>query len=326
MALSLATVLGNDFRYMQSSHRVPGPTGDLKTVITTPPGASVGTVVMIHGDGPIDATHGGLYAPWFEAAADAGFATVSWSKPGVAGSAGNWEHQSMEDRADEVEAVLSWLATEGAAPSDHVVLWAASQGGWVFPRVAQKRPEVEGVVAVGTAINWLTQGRYHLDAELDAAGADAATREEAIAVSDRVRSLLRDGAEYAEYLAAMDDLGQEEVMTADRWTFAGTNLEEDATEDLHRLAARDLSVVLLAGDHDLNVDTAETERVYRDALGEDLSVERFDAPHSLARPIMESTPAIGAATAIVWPRALTAPGVLEAYTDALNTMRQNWAP
>lgn len=65
------------------------------------------------------------------------------------------------------------------------------------------------------------------------------------------------------------------------------------------------------------MDVDETERVYRDALGPALTVSRFDGAHSLARPVMEDSEALGLVTGVMWPRALLAPGVLEDYRSFL---------
>ncbi|MCR6689126.1 alpha/beta fold hydrolase [Cellulomonas sp.] len=311
--LTVATVAGNDFRLTTAEVSIPGPQGTLAGVVAQPEeGGARGLVVMIHGDGPVEATQDGLYTPWFEAAADAGFATLSWSKPGVGGSQGSWLEQSMADRAAEVEAVLDWARTQPDLPAGPVVLWAASQGGWVFPRVVADRPEVAAVVAVGTAVDWRRQGRFHLLAGLADRGADAAQTAREVAESDRVLALLERVAPYDEYARSTTD-----PMPADRWGFVLRNFRADATPELHAVAERGVPVHLMVGSHDRNVDVAETERVYRAALGDLLSVATFDAPHTLARPVVEDVAAVGVLTAVVRPRALLAPGVLDDYREWL---------
>jgi hypothetical protein len=87
----------------QSGHTLHG-------VLTTPRDgrARHGLVVYIHGDGPVDATHEDGYKPMWEANARAGYASLSWHKPGVAGAPGDWLGQSMADRADEAAAAIAW--------------------------------------------------------------------------------------------------------------------------------------------------------------------------------------------------------------------------
>lgn len=313
-------LVGNSFRFTREPVTIPGRHGDLAGVLTLPPdGTAHGLVVMVHGDGPVEATQDGLYAPWFEGAADAGFATLSWSKPGVGGSDGDWLAQSMNDRAAEVATALDWAHQRDDVPTGTIVLWGASQAGWVLPKVTRVRADVDAVVAVGPAINWLRQGRHHLLAELEHDGADAQERDRAVEESDRTRELLERGASYEEYLAATTSA---EPMSAQRWGFALRNVGADATDDLAAAATREIPVHLMVGTHDRNVDVDETERVYRSIFGPLLTVERVDGAHSLARTVMEDNDAVGLTTGVLWPRALLAPRAIDDYSRFLSTLGQ----
>ncbi len=310
LVTSIALV-GNSFRFTQRAVTIPGLDGDLAGVLTLPDdGTARGLVVMVHGDGPVEATQNGLYAPWFEAAADAGFATLSWSKPGTGGSDGDWLAQSMDDRAAEVSAALDWAQGDDDVPTDTVVLWGASQAGWVLPKITSAREDIDGVVAVGTAINWLRQGRFNLLAQLEHDAAGPQERELAITESDQTRGLLERGGSYEEYLASTTSL---DPMTEERWGFVQRNFDADATEDLIASAARAIPVHLMAGTHDRNVDVAETESTYRSIFGSSLTVTLVDGAHSLARPLMEDNDLVGVLTGIIWPRALLAPGTTSDY-------------
>ena len=317
LALGLLVVVGNDYRIEEERITVPVPGGTLDAVVAHPQGTAHGLVVLVHGDGAVEATHDGLYRPWFEAAADAGFATLSWSKPGVGGSSGNWLSQSMDERAAEVSRVLDWAAAQPDLPTGTTVLWGASQAGWVLPEVVRSRSDVDAVVAVSPAVNWLRQGRFNLLAELDHDGADAAARQEAIAASDRTRALLESGADHARYLARTTEA---RPVDAERWGFVLRNFRADATADLEAAAARHVPVLLQLGSQDRNVDVEETEATYRRILGDDVRVARFRAAHSMARPAVEESDALGLLTAAVRPRELLAPGVLATYRDFLGAL------
>lgn len=309
-------LVGNSYRFEQRAVTIPGPEGDLAGVLTLPPeGPARGLVVMVHGDGPVEATHDGLYSHWFEGAADAGFATLSWSKPGVAGSDGDWLSQSMSDRADEVSAAIDWAHASDDVPTGTIVLWGASQAGWVLPKITRDRGDIDGVVAVGTAVNWLRQGRFNLLAELEHDGANAQERERAIAESDRTRTLLERGASYEEYLASTTST---DPMTEARWAFVQRNVDSDATSDLVASASRPIPVHLMTGTHDRNVDVDESEKTYRSIFGSSLTVTHVDGAHSLARPVMEDNDLVGLLAATVWPRALLAPGVIDDYEAFLS--------
>lgn len=268
-----------------------------------------GLVVYVHGDGPVDATHDDGYKPMWEANAKAGYASLSWDKPGVAGAPGDWLDQSMDDRADEAAAAIAWARARPDIDADRIGLWGASQAGWVLPKVAAKTP-VSFVIAVSPAINWLQQGRYNLLAELRADGASAERIKSEVARSDRTRQLLRGHAPFEEYVRAMG--GDADGMTAARWGFIAKNHTADATHDLRAL--RGVPVLLTLADHDINVDIADTERVYRKVLGAGgaLRVERYeDATHSLVKQSLEQSELKLTATALFSPRSLFAEGFLD---------------
>ncbi|MFF1544754.1 alpha/beta hydrolase family protein [Streptomyces sp. NPDC058291] len=268
-----------------------------------------GLVVYLHGDGPVDATHDDGYKPMWEANAKAGYASLSWDKPGVAGAPGDWLDQSMDDRADEAAAAIAWARARPDIDGDRIGLWGASQAGWVLPKVAAKTL-VSFVIAVSPAINWLQQGRYNLLAELRADGASAARIKGAIARSDATRRLLKRQAPFEEYVSSMQ--GDTDGMTADRWRFISKNYTADATQNLRAL--RGVPVLLALAGHDINVDTADTERVYRKTLdaGGTLTVKRYpDAAHSLLKHSIEQSDLKTTLTALFSPRKLFAEGFLD---------------
>ncbi|MEU2549030.1 alpha/beta hydrolase [Streptomyces roseolus] len=277
-----------------------------------------GLVVYVHGDGPVDATHDDGYKPLWEANAKAGYASLSWDKPGVAGAPGNWLDQSMDDRADETAAAVAWARARPDIDGDRIGLWGASQAGWVLPKVAAKT-HVSFVVAVSPAINWLRQGRYNLLAELRADGASADRIRAAIAKSDTTRRLLERHATFEEYLKTTG--GDADGMTAGRWGFISENYTADATRDLRAL--RDVPVLLALAGHDVNVDTAETERVYREVLaaGGALTAKRYpDATHSFLRRSVEQSDVKTTLTALFSPRSLFADGFLDDQRQFLEAL------
>ncbi|MEV0588059.1 alpha/beta hydrolase [Nonomuraea sp. NPDC050310] len=283
----------------------------LKGVLATPRDGRKqhGLVVYIHGDGPVDATHADGYKPLWEANAKAGYASLSWDKPGVAGAPGDWLGQTMDDRADEAAAAIAWARTRPDIDGDRIGLWGASQAGWVLPKIAARTP-VSFVIAVSPAINWLRQGRYNLLAELRADGASPARIQAEVTRSDTVRRLLRRGASFAEFVTAMG--GEANGMTAGRWGFIAKNHTADATRDLPAL--RGIPVLLVLAGHDVNVDIADTERGYRQALdpGGALTVRHFpDATHSLLKQSVEQSDLLVTLTALLAPRSLFADGFLD---------------
>lgn len=253
-----------------------------------------GLVVFVHGDGPVDATHESFYRPMWESFARVGYASLSFSKPGIGGSQGDWLDQSMDDRADETLAAVAWARGRPDIDGHRIGLWGSSQAGWVLPKVAARDRQLQFVIAVSPAVNWLRQGRYHLLAELDAEQKDAALRRR-----EATLSLLERGASFGEYRAT-GDVGD---MTPARWSFIAKNFRSDATADLRAMSGTPLLLVL-AG-HDVNVDVAETEAVYRELLPEEtLSVAHYPgATHALVDDVASWRLTL---TAIFAPRLLYA--------------------
>ncbi|MFE6052581.1 alpha/beta hydrolase family protein [Kitasatospora sp. NPDC056446] len=298
---------------------ITGGRQPLHGVLARPTGRQgpYGLVVFVHGDGPTDATHDTFYRPLWEAMAEAGYATLSWDKPGVAGAPGNWLDQSIQDRADETLAAVAWARTRPGIDPARIGLWGASQAGWVMPRAARQSADVKFVIAVAPAINWLRQGRYNLLAGLAARHASPEETAAAIARSDRTRAALAAGRSFEQYRA---DGGDTDGLTPERWEFDKRNHLSDATEDL---AAVRVPVHLVLGGRDTNVDSDDTEAGYRRLLTApgQLRVQRLrDATHemlpeSVARSGLRST-----FLAIAAPRSLFAPGYLDGIREFLASL------
>lgn len=261
-----------------------------------------GVVVFVPGDGTDDA--GPETLPVWEALARAGYATVTWDKPGVRTSTGNWLDQSMDDRADEVIDVLDALADRPDVDVTDIGVIGASQGGWVIPLVAE-RIDVDFLVAWSTAISWTEQGRYFTERRLDGVDPELAERVRQASRSERGDTYRQ----YIQWYGALDPDVRSffAEMTEDRWSFVMRNQHLDARDTLH--AMRGTPVLLLLGEDDTNVDVDHTERVYREILGGPcLEVIRYPgADHALLdRDGFSLT-----ITAIFRPRAIFADGLLD---------------
>lgn len=106
--------------------------------------------------------------------------------------------------------------------------------------------------------------------------------------------------------------GDTDGMTADRWGFISRNYTADATRDLRAL--RGVPVLLALAGHDVNVDTADTERTYRSVLdaGGELRVRHYpEATHSLLKQSVERSDLKITLTALFAPRSLFADGFLD---------------
>lgn len=307
-------MVANDFAIRKERLTIPGSAQPLQATLALPKEGKgpFGLVVFVHGDGAANATRDGFYEPIWESFANAGYASLSWDKPGTSGAQGNWLDQSMHDRAAEAEAAIDWARQRADIDPRRIGMWGISQAGWVVPEVAAHRPELQFVILVGAAVNWLRQGEYNLLAELR--HRDASESEITAALNRRNARLqsLRDNASYEQYLAAHDD---SDPMSADRWNFVLKNYRSDVTEFLPQIT---VPVLLVLGDDDLNVDVDETEQVYRRVLPPPrLTVRRYpNASHNIVRAGLDNDQSWRSVVVAVFaPRSLYAPG----YLDDLRT-------
>jgi uncharacterized protein len=301
----------NDFAIREQRVTIPGPQQPLDGVLALPKSGNgpFGLVVFVHGDGPADATRDSFYRPIWESFARAGYASLSWNKPGIDGAPGNWLNQSMRDRAAEVTAAIDWARGRSDIDPRRIGGWGISQAGWVLPEVAAQQPTMQFVILVGVAVNWLRQGEYNLRAELRARNAPESELATALARRNRTNQLLRDNAGYDRYVAAGID---SPPMSADRWGFVARNYLSDISPALPQIR---IPVLLDLGEGDLNVDVTETERVYRELVRPDLlTVQTYPhASHSIARENLDNDRDSVASflVAVFAPRQIYAPGYLD---------------
>ncbi|WP_255801932.1 alpha/beta hydrolase family protein [Mycobacteroides abscessus] len=300
----------NDFAIREEQLTIPGSVQPLHATLALPKGGNgpFGLVVFIHGDGPADATRNGFYKPIWESFAKAGYASLSWNKPGIDGAAGNWLDQSMHDRATEAEAAIRWARGRGDIDPRRIGMWGISQGGWVVPEVAAHAPDLQFVILVGAAVNWLRQGEFHTRAVMQHHGASESDITAALDRHNATLQPLRGNATYAQYLAAQTD---PKPMSADRWNFVRKNYLADVTGMLPQVK---VPVLLALGDEDLNVDVNETERIYRQLLPpQQLTVQRYPhASHNIVKAALDNDQNWRSTlVALFAPRSLYAPGYLE---------------
>lgn len=318
LACVVALVLGaggwvmyaNDFAIRTQRLTIPGSTEPLEATLALPQHGDgpFGLVVFVHGDGAANATRDGFYEPIWESFAKAGYASLSWNKPGVDGAPGNWLNQSMHDRAAEAEAAIDWARQRTDIDPRRIGMWGISQGGWVIPEVAAHQPELQFVILVGVAINWLRQGKYNLLAELRRRRASGSEIDAALSRREKSLQPLRENATYQQYLASQQD---SDPMSADRWNFVYKNYRSDVTDTLPQVK---VPVLLALGDEDLNVDVDETEQVYRRALPpQQLTVQRYPkASHNIVKADLDNDQSWRSTMVAVFsPRSLYAPGYLD---------------
>ncbi|MFC9709012.1 alpha/beta hydrolase family protein [Paenibacillus sp. NPDC056933] len=308
----------NSFDMDERTVEIDTPQGKLTGVLTLPENYSgkVGLVLFIHGDGPIDATHDDGYKPLWERLAALGYASLSLDKRGIGGSEGNWLDQSMDDRVEEAEQALAWARQQPAIDANRIGVWGASQAGWVIPKLAGKE-RLAFSILVSPAINWLSQGEYNTRSQMAKEGRSLDEIEKQVNDDNRIKNLLKAGSSYEEYISVA---GQKDAMSRERWKFVSQNYIADATNDIENFSS---PVLLMLGDHDINVDVKETETVYRAHVSpsELLRVKVLpDTEHSMLTTSTADSPTRALLISLFAPRNITAKGYMDEIADFLQNI------
>src|SRR5262249_1477770 len=149
-------------------------------------------IAFVLGSGPADRAYYGMAPHLWRHFARRGFACLSWDKPGVGKSTGDFNAQSFRDRADEALSAVRFLRGRAGGWKDRVGLWGHSQGGAVAPLAASLSGEVAFLIEVGGSqvIAW-QQDIFRVEAELRADRHPEAEIREAVAFARMRMGLIR---------------------------------------------------------------------------------------------------------------------------------------
>jgi pimeloyl-ACP methyl ester carboxylesterase len=258
-------------------------------------------IVMILGSEGHDRDYGGVGPALGRHFSKAGFACLTWDRPGVGRSTGNYNKQTFRDRADEALAAVRFLrGRKGIRPSQ-IGLWGHSQGGMIAPLAASLFGEVAFLIEVsgwqGPA--W-KQDPARVEAELRAAGFPEADVEQAVAFARKRMDLIRGTGPYSDLEKAQNAVKAlpwfPSVHFCDcvRFEAARGTVANDSTDWWSRVRC---PVLVLYGDRDVSSGRPEPliaiiRRGLAAAGNNDVTVRIFpDADHSLCRvPSATRTP------------------------------------
>ena len=201
-------------------------------------GARHPSIVIVHGSGAVDRFGAdGTLHPIISHFTASGYAVLSYDKPGVGDSAGDWLRQTFEDRAAETVAATRFLAAHPAVDSTRIGLWGISQGGWVGPLAAVLAPdEISFLIVVSaSAMSPCAQFEHQLRTEMTRDGFDDGQIAAALALSARRTAALSAGVPGAEILAA-----ESEALRAEPW-YRYCRAEADELEFVRPIWQFDLS-------------------------------------------------------------------------------------
>ncbi|MCG7547482.1 alpha/beta hydrolase [Pseudoalteromonas sp. Of7M-16] len=253
--------------------------------------ASDPIVIFVHGDGAMDSTAKSFYIPIIESLAAKNIATFSWDKPGIGKSQGNWLSQSMKDRATEVRDAIQYLRVAGYQ-QNQIGLLGFSQASWVFANL-HSESQINFMVLVGGAANWLSQSQYSMWIRLVDEGKisvdDAAALERINLLSAAEYQLIKAG--YDHYLSAalhQDPYMPEPIKDEARFNFVRKNIDADVFEGFSKL---NFPMLAIYGDSDVHVDIEHSQVEFAHAFASSTqpyaSLEQVtihNATHGLMKP------------------------------------------
>lgn len=154
--------------------RIPAAGFTLAGTVTKPQGASgpLPAVVLIGGSGATDRDGFAAGIPIIGQIArdlvDAGFLVVRYDKRGVGQSGGRTEAVLLQDFAEDVRAIVSWLRDRDDVDDRRIGLVGHSEGAWVAMTVASRDDRVKAIaLAAAPAMTGaelvLEQQRHALD-------------------------------------------------------------------------------------------------------------------------------------------------------------------
>ncbi|MEK4746290.1 alpha/beta hydrolase [Niallia sp. FSL W8-0177] len=302
IALILLVIIGcflyeNSYDMLEKEVTIKTEQGTLVGYLALPKTENKGVVIFVHGDGAQNATQDGGYKPLMERFAKHGFASISWNKLGVGGSSGDWLNQSMDDRAREVEEVIEWAKGQKTFNAEKIIIWGASQAGWVIPKVLKNREDITASILVAPAINWDRQGQYYTMMKMKRE--DRTNQEISSELNKDIEEseMIKTGISYEEYKQKTGDSS----MSKERYTFVQKNISSDATEDLKNINSL---IFLILAEKDENVDSEETEKIYRGLLSEkQLNVKTIPkVGHSMINPALANSELLINLSAIIAPK------------------------
>ncbi|HEX5944230.1 MAG TPA: alpha/beta fold hydrolase [Anaerolineales bacterium] len=121
-----------------------------------------------------------------------GIAVLVFDRRGSGASEGDFATADFEDLANDVIAVVEYLQSRPDITPNKIGLHGTSQGAWIAPIAAARKPDIACVVAVSASgVSPADQMNYGVAFHLERAGFDLAVAEEAIRLRDLVNAYFR---------------------------------------------------------------------------------------------------------------------------------------
>jgi len=271
----------NPYEVVELNFKNKKNTLDGKLILPSKRYDNVPVMIFVHGDGAMPYDAYGYYNSLWRALAKKGIASYSWSKAGVDDSSGNWQNQSMDDRAEEVISAISMLKEYKEINISKVGLIGFSQAGWVLPKVAKKSSLHDIIVLISPAVNWMEQGEFNSRNRLSKRGFSELEIKNILSENTKQTSLLSK-LSYSEYLLSVKEGSS--AISEDRFQFIKLNWQSDSQQELKNIKTPLLAVF---GKDDENINITNSINIYKSELvsnNKDMSIKVFDnAQHALLK-------------------------------------------
>lgn len=268
-------------------------------------------ILIVHGSGGTDVMkgNGGFNSSYDEmrtAFRAAGIATAVWDKAGSWCSEGGYKVGTpLIERTDETVAAFDHLKRREDVDPARIGIWAISEGGWVAPMTAVRRPEVAFLIMVSSpGRDAPSETQYFAFNRLTQLGVGKSEAEQAVAVLRRAYAIAAAGASHEEFLSAIEPLEKYPVfaeelritetpeMKTSPEAAAGYRTNQLARDYLLRadtyLAQLRQPTLAIYGDQDIQVDWRTSVPVYTESFAKahnrDLTIKIYPgAGHNLYR-------------------------------------------
>jgi uncharacterized protein len=151
------------------------------------------TILLVAGSGPVDRdeTVAGIpiFAQLAAALAERGFMVVRYDKRGIGQSGGRIETVTLQDYADDVVAIVKWLAKRDDVDSRRIAVAGHSEGGSVAMLAASREKKIASLILI--AATGSTGGELILEQQrhqLDLLKLPAADRQQKIDLQQKVHA------------------------------------------------------------------------------------------------------------------------------------------
>ena len=162
-----------------------------------------------------------------------GIAALTFDKPGLGGSTGDWRHQTFYDRVDQAHAAMNVLQRRIDINAYQVGLYGISQGAWITLLAAATYPDIPFIIPVsGPAMGPVDQDVYYIEHMMRADKYSDLKVQQAIQYVRDVLNAAAHGAPYSEVFDQLVHPVQDEpwyhyyaIPDADMWEYFRLNAQ-----------------------------------------------------------------------------------------------------